>query len=195
MQLSSINDPMLLLALNQGAVGVMPTDTVFGIVARALDTEAVAKLYRLKHREGKPGTVIAANVEQLEALGIDAGSLARVKSLWPGSVSVVLPDHEALDYLDQGKQSLAVRVIAVPALQKLLEKTGPLLTSSANLPGESPAETVEEAYAYFGDDVDFYVATADWPLGTPSTIIRLNDKTIEVLRQGSVRIAADRLRQ
>jgi len=185
---------MLLLALHQGAVGIMPTDTVFGIVARALDKEAVAKLYRVKHREGKPGTIIAANIQQLETLGIDAGSLARVASLWPAPVSAVLPDHEALDYLDQGRQSLAVRVTAVPALQKLLEKTGPLLTSSANLPGEPPAETIEQAYAYFGDDVDFYVAAADWPLGAPSTIIRLTGKTIEVLRQGTVHISADQFR-
>ncbi|HVU59881.1 MAG TPA: Sua5/YciO/YrdC/YwlC family protein, partial [Candidatus Saccharimonadales bacterium] len=48
-----------------GTVGVLPSDTVYGIMARAADREAVARLYRLKHREHKPGTVIAATIDQL----------------------------------------------------------------------------------------------------------------------------------
>ena len=53
-----------------GAVAVIPTDTVYGIVARANDQQAVAGLYQLNHREHKPGTLIAATIDQLGELGI-----------------------------------------------------------------------------------------------------------------------------
>ena len=57
--------------LNQpSAMGVIPTDTVYGVVARAADEAAVARLYKLKHRDSKPGTVIAANIDQLVELGV-----------------------------------------------------------------------------------------------------------------------------
>ncbi len=51
-------------------MGVLPTDTVYGLVARRLDQAAATRLYRLKKREQKPGTVIAASIDQLVELGI-----------------------------------------------------------------------------------------------------------------------------
>ncbi len=174
--------------LMDGAVGVLPTDTVYGIVARAEDKQAVARLYRMKHREGKPGTIVAANTKQLEVLGVDPYVLKRVSHLWPGAISVVLPDRPQLAYLDQGKASLAVRVTADEELAGLLEKTGPLLTTSVNMPGAPPAQTVTEAEAYFADAVDFYVDGGNLADREPSTVVRLKDGELEVLRQGAVSI-------
>ena len=175
--------------LQAGLVGVMPTDTIYGIVAAAANETAVAKLYAAKHREGKPGTVIAADVQQLCVLGIDADQLAQVAHLWPNSLSVVLNDQPGLEYLDQGKHSLAVRVPAKAEIHELLEITGPLLTSSANQPGLPPATTIAEAQEYFGDAVDFYVDGGELLQEVPSTIIRLlDDGEIEVLRHGAVQL-------
>src|SRR5436309_1960112 len=92
-----------------GIVGVIPTDTVYGLVARATDKQAVARLYNLKKRENKPGTLIAASLEQLEGLGLKHRYLKAVEGFWPGSVSVAIPASDpALYYLHQGKMSLAV---------------------------------------------------------------------------------------
>jgi L-threonylcarbamoyladenylate synthase len=172
-----------------GKIGVMPTDTVYGIVAAAADPAAAARLYQAKHREGKPGTIIAADAQQLIDLGINPEQLAVVAHHWPNPLSVVLSDQPGLEYLDQGKQSLAVRIPSGPAIHELLLQTGPLLTSSANQPGEPPAASIAEAHAYFGDTVDFYVDGGPITETLPSTIIRLNpDSTIEILRQGAVRL-------
>lgn len=172
-----------------GAVGVIPTDTVYGLVARAGDQTAVARLYEIKAREAKPGTVIAANMEQLEGLGLKHRYLKAVEQFWPDAVSVVIPVGDPqLKYLHQGKLSLAVRVPADKMLQTLLGQTGPLLTSSANQPGQPTATTIQQAQDYFGGHVDFYEDGGDLSDRQPSTIIRVVDDAIEVLRPGAVKI-------
>jgi L-threonylcarbamoyladenylate synthase len=179
-----------------GAIGVIPTDTVYGVVARAADKEAVARLYGLKKRDSKPGTVIAAAIGQLEELGLQHRYLKAVEQFWPGAVSVVIPASDPeLEYLHRGKMSLAVRVPAGKDMQALLKKTGPLLTSSANKPGQPPAGTVDEARRYFEDSVDFYVDGGDLSDREPSTIIRILDDAIEVLRPGAVKIDDDTMNQ
>jgi L-threonylcarbamoyladenylate synthase len=173
--------------LLQGAVGVLPTDTIYGIVARTADKQAVARLYKIKHREGKPGTVVAASIEQLQELGIEKQYLEKVARLWPNPVSIVLPAGESLAYLHQGKDSLAVRIPADQQLRALLEQTGPLLTSSANHPGEPAADTIADAEKYFGNDVDLYVDGGDIRGRSPSTVARLTKNgQLEVLRQGEI---------
>jgi len=89
-------------------------------------------------------------------------------------------------YLHQGVGDIAMRVVANPEIKKVLEQTGPLITSSANLPGKPSATTVAEAYAYFGDAVDFYVDGGQIADALPSTIIRPHGDGIDILRQGSV---------
>lgn len=174
---------------DKGTIGVIPTDTTYGVVARAADTTAVERLYKLKSRDNKPGTIIAADIGQLEALGLKHRYLKAVEQFWPDAISVIIPCSEpALKYLHRGKMSLAVRVPADKNLQKLLRTTGPLLTSSANHPGEMPAATIAQAKKYFGKQVDFYVDGGDLSDHQASTIIRIIDDAIEIIRQGAVKI-------
>lgn len=146
-------------------------------------------MYAIKHREHKPGTLIAASIEQLVALGLKQRYLTPVARFWPGAVSVIIPcADDALAYLHQGVQSLAVRIPADERLLDLLGQTGPLITSSANQPGEPPATTISEAKASFGDAVDFYADAGDLSGRAPSTVVRVVDDALEVLRQGAVHI-------
>ena len=179
--------------LNQaGAVGVIPTDTVYGLAARAADHAAVARLYELKKRENKPGTIIAANIQQLEEMGLKHRYIKSVEEFWPGAVSVIIPAaNPELKYLHQGKMSLAVRIPDDKILQEILKETGALLTSSANHPDEPTATTIEQAKKYFGDKVDLYEDGGDLSERKPSTVIRIIDDAIEVLRPGAVPIDDD----
>jgi L-threonylcarbamoyladenylate synthase len=175
--------------MQPGSIGVIPTDTVYGVAARAADKAAVERLYNLKKRERKPGTLIAASIEQLEALGLKHRYLKAMEQYWPGPISVIIPCGDpALAYLHQGVMSLAVRIPDDSKLHDLLEQTGPLVTSSANNPGEPTANNVNEARDYFHDDVDFYVDGGDLSNHEPSTIIRIIDDAIEVIREGAVKI-------
>lgn len=185
---SSINDPQVESLLSSGAVGVLPTDTVYGLTAVATNENAVKRLYGLKQRDQKPGTCIAASVEQLQALDLDTSALQAVAYLWPNPISIVISLTRPRDYLDLGHGTLAVRIPADADLRALLEKTGPLLTSSANPPQEMVANTIQEAQNYFAQNVDFYVDGGDLSGHEPSTVARFTDGRLEVLRQGAVTI-------
>jgi len=169
----------------QGSVGVIPTDTVYGLVARAHNEAAVTRMYSLKAREQKPGTLIAADIQQLIDLGVSPDEIDKVKQWWPNPLSAVLKIEDN-SYLHQNVGSLAMRVVKDDKIKKLLEVTGPLITSSANQPGQPPATTIDEAYRYFGDSVDFYVDGGIIDGVAPSTIVRPTVSGIEILRQGSV---------
>lgn len=188
LMIESLQDPQLSKLLKESAVGVLPTDTLYGLVCQASDRDAVQRLYAIKHREQKPGTIIAASVEQLVKLGIPKRYLAAVKQYWPHPISVVVPTAPALSYLDLGRMSLAVRIPDATEIVALLQRVGPLLTSSANMPGKPSAITVEEAKSYFSETVDFYVDGGDLSSRKPSTIIRVVDDAVEVLREGTIMI-------
>lgn len=174
--------------IRSGKVGVIPTDTVYGLVASASNQSAVKRLYDLKLREGKPGTIIAAHVDQLVELGLKRRYLKAVEQFWPGAVSVIIPCGPELEYLHEGLNSLAVRIPDDKGLLELLAQTGALLTSSANHPGEPTAHTLAEAKNYFGDKVDFYIDGGDLSNHQPSTIIKIVDDAIEIIREGAVKI-------
>lgn len=184
----SLTDPELIELIRHGAIGVLPTDTLYGLVGRATSSTAVERVYALKHRELKPGTTIAANTEQLIELGVDRDIIDQVAPYWPAPLSIVLPLGESLDYLHQGVAESPFRIVADEHLRLLLEQTGPLVTSSANMPGEPPARNLHEAQAYFGDHVDFYVDAGEIGEREPSTIARITDNGLRVLRQGAAKI-------
>lgn len=177
-----------LAELKKGSIGVVPTDTIYGVVALASSQAAVKRLYELKQRHKKPGTIIAASLDQLVELGIPRRYLTAVADYWPNPLSVVVPVPPGLAYLDQSVGTLAVRVPADAALRDFLQQTGPLLTSSANHPAEPTAATIEKAEDYFGDAVDFYVDGGDLSGRPPSTVIRVVDDAVVVLRRGAVNI-------
>jgi tRNA threonylcarbamoyl adenosine modification protein (Sua5/YciO/YrdC/YwlC family) len=175
--------------LQAGGVGIMPTDTIYGLVARAADKDAVARLYELKRRDKKPGTTIAASVEQLVGLGIPKRYLSAVEHLWPNPLSIEIPQGPQTGYLHQETGRSAFRVVADENIRAILEQTGPLVTSSANQPGEPSSMTIDQAWDYFKDeDIDFYVDGGDLSGRNSSTVIRIIDDAIEVVRQGAVKI-------
>lgn len=184
----TVTDSQATALLQAGKVGVLSTDTIYGIVCRAADQTAVEQLYKLKQRDHKPGTIIAASIDQLVELGLKARYLKAVESFWPNSITIIIPTGPDLAYLHQNKGTLAVRIPKASSFTDLLKQTGPLLTTSANQPGKSPATTIQGAMDYFGEQMDFYVDGGDLVGRQPSTIIRMIDDAVEVIREGAVTI-------
>lgn len=178
-------------ALQQGGLAVLPTDTIYGIVAKALDKRAVKRLYALRRTSSKkPFIILISSLRDLAAFGLEpsATELHFLSRVWPGKMSVVLrASGKRFGYLHRGTNTLAFRLPKKKSLQALLRKTGPLAAPSANPEGEKPAETVAEAKAYFGNQVDAYVA-AGRGTNIPSTLVSLIGGKPVVIRRGSVRI-------
>ncbi len=175
--------------LAAGAVGVMPTDTIYGIVGSALEEKTVERIYRLRRRNRKkPMIVLIAGMHDLRRFGIvPSPRAARVlRRVWPGKVSVVLAcPPRRFAYLHRGTGTIAFRVPASAPLRAFLARTGPLVAPSANIEGEDPARTVAEAKRYFGDRVEFYAA-AGRAAAKPSTLIAVaKNGAVTMLRKGA----------
>ena len=176
-------DTTLVTSLRSNHVVVLPTDTVYGLACLASSPRAVKKMYTIKRRDGKPGTILAANIDQLRKLGFDNNELVRAQEFWPAPVSVILSADDELQYLHMGMQSLAVRIPDDDDLKRLLTHTGPLATTSANYPNKPTVVSVEQARRLFGNEVELYIDGGDLSGREPSKIIRmLDDGTYERLR-------------
>jgi len=181
----------LVQQLKAGKVGVIPTDTLYGLVGSALNQEVVERIYRLRRRDTKkPMIILIGGIAELKKFGIkpDQITLKFLKRYWPGEVSVVLRcPSKRWAYLHRGGGTLAFRWPKSTALEKLLRQTGPLVAPSANWAGEPPAATVKQAQKYFSGEMDFYVNTGKLT-GKPSTVVRLAGGKPQILREGDVKI-------
>jgi len=141
------------LLLKEGALGVIPTDTIYGICGSALKKEVVEKIYRLRKRNfKKPMIILISSINDLQYFRIRLNPFQKriLKQLWPGSVSVILKcPLEKFSYLHRGIKTLALRMPHDQELLKILRISGPLVAPSANFEGEKPAATIKEAKRYF----------------------------------------------
>jgi len=192
--------------LKNGGVGILPTDTIYGLVGSALSKKAVERIYKLKKRNPKkPFIILIADVDDLKKFGVALGKPAKkiLGEFWPGSVSVILRCPKLkreLSYLKPFNKTLAFRCPKARWLNDLLKTAGPLVAPSANPEGAPPAETIKQAKKYFtcpvgspagdsfrGGKVDFYVDVGKIK-GLPSTLISLEKGKIMVLREGKIKI-------
>lgn len=171
--------------IKDGKIGVLATDTLYGLVGSASNPKTVEKIYLLKKRDpSKPFIIIIGEVEELSKFKIqlDDQDFNTLKKYWPGPTSIVLPVRdEQFQYLHRGTNSLAFRVPAKKDLREILKLSGPIVAPSANPEGEKPATTVKMAKKYFGKNIDFYVDEGNLG-GKPSTIIELQDGEVQTIR-------------
>jgi L-threonylcarbamoyladenylate synthase len=179
------------LSLKSGKIGVIPTDTIYGICTSALNPKSVEKIYDLRKRaKDKPMIILISSLEDIKLFDISLSDVQQslLESVWPNPVSIILPvSNPKFEYLHRGKNSLALRMPKNDFIHKLLEFSGSLVAPSANFEGEKPAESIDEAKAYFGEEVEIYIDNG--PLTSPaSTLIDLTSDKPEILRQGSFKL-------
>ncbi len=167
--------------LLRGGVGVIPTDTVYGLAAHPAFPDAVARLYAIKGRDGgKPVALLAAGSGAVEsagfALGAKAAQLAALH--WPGALTLVV---ERADGRCEG-----FRVPAHDWTRKLIARCGGLLrVTSANLSGDAPAVDCKAAVAALGGKIDFACDGGAAAVGVASAVVKvLPDSSISILRPG-----------
>ena len=179
--------------LKRGGIAVIPTDTIYGLVAKASDKKAVEKVYKVRGRDkNKPCIVLISSFSDLKNFGIKLEENQRkfLEEVWPGKISVILPCTSAkLKYLHRGKKSIAFRMIGKrnKNLFNIIKSIGPLIAPSANPQGMPPATKRSEARKYFGVSVDAYVCVGT-KISKPSTLVEYKKGKLVILREGAVKI-------
>lgn len=184
-------DDRIIEEVKRGQLAVVPTDTIYGVVCSALNAEAVERTYRVCKRDlDKPFIVSIASIEDLKLFGIEIEEQTRqqTRSFWPGEVSVVFEcKQKEYRYLHRELGSIAFRLSGDQEYTDFLKRTGPLATTSANPQGSPQANSIKEAKAYFEDEIFMYVDKGIRE-SRASTLVKIDGDSVEVLRQGSVRI-------
>lgn len=156
-----------------GGVALLPTDTIYGLHALATNDKALARIAAMKGREGdKPFVIIASSLDQLRALGISVPqALGRI---WPAPLTAILP---------AGLTTIAARIPDLAWLRDLLDRSGPLVSTSANRSGEPPVTSPELLPPDLQDGLDALLDQGARE-GRPSTIVDLTGIEPSLIREG-----------
>lgn len=178
------------LAIQRGQLVVLPTDTVYGVGADAFDPAAVRALLAAKGRGREmppPVLVSAASTIDALAVGIPGYARALIDAFWPGPLTLVCRQQSSLQWdLGDTRGTVAVRMPAHDIAREILERTGPLAVSSANVTGMPAATDADQAEQMLGDDVDVIVDAGVSPGGEASTIVDVTGSQGRVLRRGAL---------
>lgn len=174
--------------LLQEELAIFPTETIYGIGARADSAQAIDKLRDAKGREAnQPFTLHISDLEQLTPWVSDPGPHGEklMKAFWPGPLTVIFP---------VGENGVGVRLPAHEVARALIRISGPLFASSANRSGQSAATNVEDAISVLGDEVSVALDGGPSPLSEASTIVKLEENgDFQLLREGL--ISEDQIRR
>lgn len=180
---------------NDGVIAFV-TDTVWGLGCLPSSEKAVKKIYEIKHREAKkPLILMSYDIYPLldyVKQPIEKEAQRLIKKFFPGALTVVLNKSENTpDYLTSSFQTVGIRVPDNATFSEICKNIegGVLATTSANISGELPALSYDEAINYIGDKVDFVVPSNGCEAkGTASTVIGFNESGVLVYRQGELHI-------
>jgi len=171
------NDEKLIKTLEENGVVVMPTDTLYGIVGRALNASVVDRIYTIRKRNTqKPCIILICDMEELKKFGIILTKTKQkeIEKYKEPTSFIVDCENEKFKYLHRGINTLAFRIPVSQSLRNL---------PSANPEGLLPAKNIAEAKKYFGDLVNFYVDGGELT-GKPSKIIKLHkDGSASIIRE------------
>ncbi len=187
-------------ALAEGGLVVFPTETVYGVAARALDVAAVERLVAVKGRKaGHPLTLAIRGPEEARDYAPGMSPLAKrlARRCWPGPVTLVVDDshpESAVKQFPAGVResvspdgTIGMRVPGHTVILDVLQMVaGPLVLSSANRAGQPEPRTAADAVRSLGDDVNLVLEDGPTRFGQSSSVVRVRGKQYEVLRAGVV---------
>ena len=177
-------------ALRMGDLVVVPTDTVYGVAADPFAAGATAKIFELKNRSRSlPLPVLISRPRQAWALcdSVPPGAAELAAAFWPGALTIVMPQTPDLDWdLGDTVGTIALRMPNHPDTLELIETTGPLAVTSANLSGEPTPPLIEEVQARLGDAVAIYLDDGPAKEDKGSTIVDLARRRPAIVRDGPI---------
>jgi L-threonylcarbamoyladenylate synthase len=181
---------LLVHEIKSGKIVVYPTDTLYGIGVNALDKKMIGKVFKIKGRKINKPLLIA--VDSLKTAGkyvkFNNTSLKLAKKFLPGPLTLILPLKKKLPkILTQGKNEVGIRIPDNKFTLEFIRKCGfPLTSTSANISGGLNPTTSAEAIKQIGDHVDLIIDAGRCKYKKPSTIVRIVNNEIEIVREGAI---------
>lgn len=179
-------------SLERGELVVIPTDTVYGIAARIDRPRALERLIEVKRRpKDLPIPVLVAGFDEAQSIGIfDEHASRLARAWWPGPLTIVVGRAPGFDVeLGGDGATVGLRVPDHLVALALLERSGALATSSANVSGETTPAGIRLIAEIFGDEVSVYVEGNPPPGGVASTVVAVQNGTLHVIREGDLTMA------
>jgi len=178
------------LAVSQGRLLVLPTDTVYGVGADAFNPAAVANLLAAKGRGRQmPPPVLVGTKETAQALAAEISEPVRalIDRFWPGALTIIVGSQPSLAWdLGETQGTVALRMPDSEQALALLQRTGPLAVSSANKTGMPAATTAQAAADMLGESVSLYLDAGESGGGVSSTIVDATALPIRIVREGGI---------
>ncbi|MCV0427781.1 MAG: threonylcarbamoyl-AMP synthase [Roseibium sp.] len=180
------------VALLNGELAAVPTETVYGLAADATNSVACAKIFEAKGRpQFNPLISHVASAEAAIEYGVfDERARKLADAFWPGPLTLVVPKRPSSpisELASAGLDSVALRVPDGPVMRFLSEKTGrPLAAPSANRSGKISPTRADDVIADLGSSISFIIDTGPCAVGIESTIVGLTDETPRLLRPGGL---------
>lgn len=178
--------------LRQGGLLAFPTETVYGLGADARCDDSVAQIYAAKGRPSfNPLIVHVSHLEMAQRYGVfDSISCALAQDFWPGPLTLVVPlrkGHGLSQLVTAGLDTVALRVPAAPLARELLSAfDGPIAAPSANISGSISPSTADHVLSSLDGVIDGVLDGGSCAVGLESTIVRICDQRVYVLRAGGL---------
>lgn len=175
--------------LRDGGAVIMPTETVYGIFAKALDEEAVNNVYRLKQRpKDKAMNLNIADIESIYDYAVNPPRYLDklVSAFLPGPLTIILQASPKVPYwINSGLSSVGFRMPNHPETLAMIKKYGPLIGPSANISGHDSGTVFKDILGQFQYNVDG-IEDDSAITGVDSTILDLSGEKATILRQGAI---------
>lgn len=176
--------------IKDGGVVIMPTDTIYGIIADATNEYAIQRVYEMKKRnENKPMLMLVNSIEMLENYVSSISDIERklIDELWPGALTIIFKKRNVSDLLTGGLDTVGIRFPDNELLIDIMNEINvPLLSTSVNVSGDESATCINNISNSILDNVD-YVFDVGECKGEPSTIVVVNNNELKVLREGVIK--------
>ena len=176
--------------LEKGGAVVLPTETVYGLFAKALDEKAVDHVYQLKRRpRDKALNLNVASLDDILNFSKNQPPCLQqlVKSFLPGPLTIILEANDKVPYwVNSDLTTVGFRMPSHPVTLELIREFGPLIGPSANISGQDSGVTYKEILQDFNQNV-LGLEDDAFLTGQDSTIIDLSGSKVKILRQGSIK--------
>ena len=175
-----------------GKIICFPTDTVYGVGCILGDNEALNKIYELKNRDlSKPLAILVPSSESIMPFIKECPLIAKdlMDKYWPGALTIIFNKKEnCCDEFTRGLSTIGFRMPNSKIALTVLEKFGPLATTSVNISNNPPINNLDQIIEHFGDKIDYIIEDKEIVSEVSSTIIDVSKESPIILRQGNIKL-------